>query len=282
MIRCGFGFLGGVMPMGRVLGWGRGVSAAGGSASLAQPTVVVLGSSTAFGTGATNKDSSWAGRYTKALTARVPQWKVVNLGVGGYTTYHIQPTGARVPSGRPAPDTAKNITKGLSFRPRALIVNMPSNDANSGYTAAEQKANYDTLAALAARNNVLIWVCTPQPRTQLIGDASKKAALLEVKDWVLVRFGPKAVDFWSGIARDDASIDPLYNAGDNIHLNDRGHKLLFDRVMAEDVPGVSESVVSLARPDGRVRVQAMADFAGLLAPGFPFDARGRALPMPVR
>lgn len=282
MFRHGFGFLGGALPGFRAKALGAMLVLGAGAVALeAQPTIVVLGSSTAAGTGATNKDSSWAGRYAKAMTARNPQWRVVNLGVGGYTTFHIQPTGARVPAGRPAPDTGKNITKGLTFRPKGILVNMPSNDANSGYSAAEQKANYDTLAAIAARNNVMIWVCTSQPRTALLGDANKKASLIEVKDWILTRFGPKAVDFWNGVARADGGIDPIYNSGDDIHLNDRGHKLLFDRVMAEDIPGVLESVVAIARADGRLTVRpasALAGYAGLLATGFPYDARGRALP----
>lgn len=233
------------------------------------PVIVILGSSTAAGTGATDKDSAWAGRYAKACQARPKPWNVVNLGVGGYTTFHIRPTGAKAVAGRPAPDTAKNITKALSLNPKGILINMPSNDANSGYSAAEQKANYDTLAALCQRAGIGLWVCSAQPRTTLINDPAKKAAHLEVKDWIFTRFGTRAVDFWNGLARSDASIDPIYNAGDDIHLNDRGHRLLFERVMGEDVPGELEKIVALMAPVPRAAPRAFA--------GVAFDVSGRVL-----
>lgn len=223
-----------------------GLLAATADAQSGDPVIVVLGSSTAAGTGATNKDSSWVGRYTKACKLRSKPWTVINFGVGGYTTYHIRPTGAQAVANRPAPDTAKNITKALALHPKGIIVNMPSNDANSGYSAAEVKANYDTLAAICRRAGIGLWVCTSQPRSTLINDPAKKAAHLEVKDWIFTRFGTRAVDFWNGLARSDAGIDPIYNAGDDIHLNDRGHKLLFERALGEDIPGELEKIVAVA------------------------------------
>ena len=82
-----------------------------GTARSAENTIAILGSSTAAGVGASTYDSAFAGRYAKYLGGLKPSWKLVNLAVGGYTTYHIMPTGWKRPAGRPAPDTARNITK---------------------------------------------------------------------------------------------------------------------------------------------------------------------------
>jgi lysophospholipase L1-like esterase len=256
--------------------------AAGAGQAQTQPTHVILGSSTAEGVGATNRDSSWVGKYTKALAARTKPWKVVNLAVGGYTTYHILPTGTQAPSGRAAPNPEHNITKALLSKPQGIIVNMGSNnDANSGYAAAETKANFDTLAAFATRNHVRIWFTTPQPRTQLINDPAKKAAQLEVKEWVGPHFGVQSIDFWTGIARPDAGIDPALDAGDGVHLNDKGHQILFAKAMAKDVPGVLEASVALAHPAGNggagMRRRTLV-FTGFRTSSFPYDAQGRSIP----
>ncbi|MFT5667674.1 MAG: lysophospholipase L1-like esterase, partial [Vicingaceae bacterium] len=53
--------------------------------------VVVLGSSTAAGTGPSSSDSAWVNRYRRHLQALNPQNVVTNLGVGGTTTYNIMP-----------------------------------------------------------------------------------------------------------------------------------------------------------------------------------------------
>lgn len=55
--------------------------------------IVVLGSSTAAGTGTTNPDSAWVNRFRNYFVAQDSSFRVINLAVGGYTTYHIMPTG---------------------------------------------------------------------------------------------------------------------------------------------------------------------------------------------
>lgn len=54
-------------------------------------TVVVLGSSTAAGSGASTADSAWVNRYRVTITNINPNNSVINLGVGGKTTYNIMP-----------------------------------------------------------------------------------------------------------------------------------------------------------------------------------------------
>ncbi|MEM6349031.1 MAG: hypothetical protein AAF927_34410, partial [Bacteroidota bacterium] len=49
--------------------------------------IVVLGSSTAAGSGASSSDSAWVNRYRQYLQSINPDNQVVNLAQGGYNTY---------------------------------------------------------------------------------------------------------------------------------------------------------------------------------------------------
>lgn len=210
--------------------------------------IVVLGSSTAAGTGPSHPDSAWVNRYRNALQALDPANQVTNLAVGGYTTYHIRPTGTVPPAGRPKPDTLHNITRALSLDPDAIIINLPSNDAAYGYSVAEQLESYDLVLAAADLAGVPVWVSTTQPRNLT---PAGRDNLMAMRDSTYARFGDKAVDFWTDIANPDGTINPLYNSGDGIHLNDAGHRILFQRVMAKDIPqAVTTAVFDEPRPRG--------------------------------
>ena len=130
--------------------------------------IVVLGSSTSFGTGATVYDSSWVGLFTAYVKRRNVLNSVVNLGIPGYTTYqNLRPTGYIPPAGRPSPNSGFNITAALLEHPNAIIINMPSNDAVNNYTIAEQQSNFEAAIRLADSANIPVWVTTTQPRNLL-------------------------------------------------------------------------------------------------------------------
>jgi|GEM_PF-5931755 lysophospholipase L1-like esterase len=199
-------------------------------------TLVVLGSSTAAGTGATVYDSAWVGRYAKYINGqKLSRW-VLNLAVNGYTSYHILPTRSPVITNRPTPDTISNITRALKAHPAAIIVNMVANDIAFGYAGAEYLKNLDTVAAVAQHAGVPIWFCTIQPRNFSDTDASKRDTLKSLAQRMLVQFAPHSIDFWTGIADTDNNILPSLGAGDGIHLNNLGHLNLFNRVVAAHIP----------------------------------------------
>ena len=197
-----------------------------------QAHVVVLGSSTAAGIGASVPDRAWVDRYRASVQARDPSSEVTNLAVGGFRTYHIMPTGFVPPTGRPSPDPAHNVTQALALAPDLLIINLPSNDAAFGYPVPEQLANYDIILAEAATQSVPAWVSTTQPRNFSAGG---RANLMEMRDSTFTRFGDYAVDLWSTLALSDGMIAPLYDSGDGIHLNDSGHQVLLERVTAKGI-----------------------------------------------
>ncbi|GAB5520572.1 MAG: hypothetical protein RhofKO_28230 [Rhodothermales bacterium] len=198
--------------------------------------VVLIGSSTAAGAGASMPDSAWANRYRRYGQDLNANFDLVNLARGGYTTYQLLPSSSPALEERPAPDTLRNITAALSYQPDAIIINLPSNDRASGFANDEQLANFETMVQTAAAAGVPVWVFTTQPRNL---DAEAQNDQRAVRDTILERFGNRAIDVWSGLAREDNGLALTYDSGDGIHLNDLGHRILFERVRAA---GVAEAI----------------------------------------
>lgn len=191
-------------------------------------TIVILGSSTSAGIGPTVADSAYVNRFRKYVQSYDKDALVINLAVGGYTTYDVMPTGFVPPSGRPTPKVNNNITKALSYHPDAILINLPSNDANLGYSVADQLKNYSVLDSICDANNIPVWVTTTQPRNL---DTAKRNLLMVMRDSTIARYGDHCVDFWTELANADGTINNKYNSGDGIHLNNAGHRVLFNRVV---------------------------------------------------
>jgi lysophospholipase L1-like esterase len=193
--------------------------------------IVVLGSSTAYGTGASTTDSSWVNRYRRYVKSKNVNSQVFNLGIPGYRTYqNLRPDGYVPPINRPAPASGFNITAALALIPDALIINMPSNDAASNYTVAEQKANFEETFRIADSANIPIWVTTTQPRFFMTADQMQN--LRDMREWIIDRFGSKSINFWDGIANPDGTVASFYYF-DNVHVNNRGHEEYFNRMKQE-------------------------------------------------
>lgn len=205
--------------------------------------IVVLGSSTAAGVGPSSPDKAWVARYARYLAERFPSYAIVNLAVGGQTTYHVQPTGFVPPPGRPPPAASKNVTAALELAPRAVLLNMPSNDAAEGFATIEQLANFERIARLLEAAQVPLWVTTTQPRN--FTKPEQLAAQVEVRDFILRRFSPRTLDFWTPFASPSRRLLERYDAGDGTHLNDAAHERLLELVIAAAIP---QSLSSAARP----------------------------------
>jgi lysophospholipase L1-like esterase len=190
--------------------------------------IVVLGSSTAAGTGASSPDSSWVNLFTRSLAGDT-RYKVTNLGQGGYTTYHILPTGSPRPVGVNINiDQTRNVTRALSLDPFAIIVNMPSNDAANNFPVADQLANFQRIVEAATSQGVRVWVATTQPRN--FANPTQINNQRIVRDSIFSIYGEFAIDFWNGLAANNGFILPEVDSGDGVHVNDAGHRLLFERV----------------------------------------------------
>lgn len=197
--------------------------------SINNKKVVVLGSSTAAGAGATHYANGWAGLYERYLKSLNENNAVINLAVPGYTTYQELPTGATMVSGRPGVDNNHNITAAILKNPDAIIVNLPTNDIVSGYHLVETEANLVVISSEANKAGIPIWITTSQPRNL---DPTKRTSLAILSVWIKSTYGPHAIDFWSVIANMDGTINPIYCCGDGIHLNNFGHYKLYGSVVA--------------------------------------------------
>ena len=202
--------------------------------------IVVLGSSTAAGTGPKEPKNAWVERFRAYLKTNFPKFQLTNLAVGGYSTYNMQPSDYVPPAGRAKPDTGHNITQALSLKPNAILINMPTNDTEYGYSAAVQMANFDRVTALAAKNGVPCWVTTSQPRN-FSGQAAqviqaKHLVLIAVRDAIEKKYADHALDFWTGFADADGNIKEMWSAGDGTHMNDDAHAQLVKVVIGAKIP----------------------------------------------
>lgn len=209
-------------------------------------TIVVLGSSTAAGIGSSVSDSSWVGRYSAYIHSINPGNTVINLAISATTTYQIMPDGNVPPAGAPNPIPSNNISKAIELNADAIIINMPSNDAFFGIDAGTQMKNFKVIAQKADSAGIPLWVATTQPRNMLPAQIQIQLA---VRDSVQLYFADKAIDFWTTIADTNNFINSLYNSGDDIHLNDRGHRILFERVVEKNIPSrlMDSCMVGLSR-----------------------------------
>ncbi|MEO7959858.1 MAG: SGNH/GDSL hydrolase family protein [Fibrobacteria bacterium] len=249
---------------------------AAGTGAVAQDrTIVLMGASTSAGVGATTYDSSFAGRYAHYLKNQDPAWTFTNLAVSGYTTFQLMPTGYAAPSGRPKTDPAHNITKALSLHPRVLLLCMGTNDIANGYPASQYEANYDSLHAIAERAGIPFWVTTPLPRGV---DAAKRSMILALRDRIMSRDAPRAINFYDSLGDAQGNYYPAFNSGDNIHTNNHGHRLLFERVVAASLISSVTALAGSPGPNLPREEASTGRFPMLyLAPGLsePRDLRGR-------
>ncbi|MFN3694164.1 MAG: GDSL-type esterase/lipase family protein [Ignavibacterium sp.] len=205
----------------------------GGSSGLYK-YIVVLGSSTAAGTGANPIDSAWVNRFRYNLNLLDTSYKVINLAVGGYSTYDVMPSEFIPPAGRPYPKPYNNITYALEYNPATIVVNLPTNDAAYNYSITETITNFDTLISIAARRDIPIWICSPQPRN--FSNQSQMNLLFQLLDSSFTRYNNYVIDFWNGIAQSNGFILPQFNSGDGIHLNNAGHRILYERASSAVYP----------------------------------------------
>ncbi|WP_250631599.1 fibronectin type III domain-containing protein [Rhodoflexus caldus] len=207
---------------------------------LANPRIVVLGSSTAAGFGVP-PDSSWVRRLRKYLISLGKPYSLHNLAVNNYTTYHVLPTGSVPPEDRPEPDPQKNITAALALNPNIIIVHLPSNDLANGYTTAETMANFALLKQQAEEAGALFFITTTQPRN--LGFALRQE-LKNQATQIISTYGAFAIPIFDDLAAADLTIKPEVDFGDNVHVNETGQRLIYERVLQVIDPYLAPQPVS--------------------------------------
>ena len=206
-------------------------------------TVVVIGSSTALGNKAfPSSDSSYVGRMRAAFRKNTQDAKdttVELLAHTGYNTYNAMPDDYVLPAGREDIDIdeTRNITRALSFSPDVVIINFPSNDPNlPNYTLAETLHNFRLMYQWVTATGAKCYITTAQPRDDF--NAAKRDLLKKTTDSVLAIFGLYSLNFWDDLVRTDGSylrMPEVAAENDGIHVNNLGHRLLFERIMAKNI-----------------------------------------------
>ena len=203
----------------------------------AQPRkLAIVGSSTSACTGPSTYDSCYVGRLVNYYNAINAPITVYNIAIGGTNPYQAMPTGYIPPAGRPPTNTNANITNAINSNPGVILINFPSN-GYCDYTVAEVMNCFRIMKQAATMANIACYITTTQPREEgcFLGSAIK-LKMTQIKDSVLAQFGNDAIDFYTTLADPtDSTIANLYNSGDGIHLNNAGHRILFERVRDKNI-----------------------------------------------
>lgn len=193
-------------------------------------TVVIIGSSTAAGMGASSPAASWAGRVSAAAAQRCPETRIVNLAVSGYTTWQGMPAAASRPAGRPNSDPAHNVEAAIALHPDLVMILFPSNDAASKFPLSETLANQTVLRDSVRAAGAVDLIIGPFPRS--FTDSDSIRLMTGLRDQLPAIGAPRYVALWDALAATDSSVQAQYAAGDGIHLNDSGHAVIAQRVQA--------------------------------------------------
>jgi lysophospholipase L1-like esterase len=187
--------------------------------------IYIIGSSTAEGTGASSYANSFAGR----LAAYYNTHTFVNLALGGTTTYNGMPSTFVPPLGRPGPDLLRNITKAINDGADIIIVSFPTNDLVNDFTNTETLNNLRIMHQTAVANNRAIYFLGTQPRNTMT--TAQKLQGIEQNNLILAEF-PNSINVYPLLdAPDGLTIDPTIAAPDGIHVNDEGHRRIYQQIV---------------------------------------------------
>jgi acyl-CoA thioesterase I len=189
-------------------------------------TWVILGSSTASGTGAT-PGNSWADLLRENLSESGSS--ITNLAKGGTVSYVGLPSGTIPPANRPAPDPARNITQALSLKPVAIIISYPTNDVATGLKPEEAVNNINFIRTTAMNAGLAVLVTSTQPRNL---SKEQLGYLVEIDKQLSATIGACFVSVREALSGPDGKLLPEFNSGDGIHPNDAGHRIIFAKILS--------------------------------------------------
>ncbi len=198
--------------------------------------IVIMGSSTAAGMGATPVDSSWVNRLKQATKENKRILTYYNLGIVGLTTYQGIPKGY-TKEGRPATDTNHNVTAALSFRPSLVIMSYPTNDVANDYSDDEIMDNYALITHLLDSAKVKYIIFGTQPRN--FKDEAHRTRLKTLNEKMKLAYGAHMANVYDTLAAADGTIKASVSYSDGIHLNNTGHNILYQLIAGHaDFQGV--------------------------------------------
>jgi acyl-CoA thioesterase-1 len=207
-------------------------------------TIVILGSSTAEGKGASQLKYSWVELLKAQLKKDNKVVRVINLAKANYTTYHIMPTGNKV-ANRPTPDVLRNVTKALSYKPFLVIINLPTNDIDKNYTDTEILANFTKFRKAFENAKVDFMVTGTQPRNYV--DSLQRQRLNTLNTKIVSGSPVRVANVLNKLSNQDYTIKKYFAFTDGVHPNDLGHRvingLIFNTALFKQVLGYKTPVL---------------------------------------
>jgi lysophospholipase L1-like esterase len=198
-------------------GCGGGGDAAGTAVPAAAPGHwVVLGSSTAAGTGAPPGQ-----RWVDLLAQEFAPQQVTVANLARFGQHTAQALSAGSPTG---------LDAALAQAPALLLLSFPSNDVFAGIGTEASEANLQRMVDAARGQGAAAMLLGRQPRHDL--NDAQRAALSELDRRMQARLGTCFVEVYALLAGPGERLDPAVDAGDGIHLNAEGHRRLHAAVSA--------------------------------------------------
>jgi len=202
----------------------------------AQKKLLILGSSTStcfFGP--SSVDSCYVTRLQKYYQSLGLQVTLDNRAVAGDNIYSAMPLNYTPPLGRNNPRPYNNITEGLAGNPDIVLINFPSNGYDY-FTVDEVMNCFRTLKQTANNAGKPCYITTSQPRNDpdTYKTVEVRTKMAEIKSRIIAEFGSFAINFWDGIANPDNSLQDMFQV-DGVHINDAGHRILFNRVLEKNI-----------------------------------------------
>ena len=155
---------------------------------------------------------------------------ITNLAAGGYTTLELLPG-----SGAPG-----SIDEAIDEQPHLIVVALAgSNDLSIGTSTASYLSRLTQLRDAARAAGIPTFFVGTAPKNLSDGERFELADWTEqMRDrfdtcWVPANaaYSPCFIDVFSDLANDDLAIESQYDTGDGIHLNDAGHRVIFQRAV---------------------------------------------------
>lgn len=197
-------------------------------AGAADTPLALVGSSTAAGVGASSPNSSWAGLLS-SWQVQTGRGRILNLAEPGALTSTGLCVKDRLVNSAPARSPRNSVETALALGSKRIILSFPSNDLVAGWPASRTLENVARMAACARAAGATIAVMSSLPRAHLTPAQLKTMA--EINQALRKTYGACFLDVHTALA-DAGSIDarPEYSAGDGIHFNDEGHRVLYVQV----------------------------------------------------
>lgn len=199
-----------------------------------------MGSSSAYGYFTVNnvqlypRDSGWAFKIKRHFKELGVIDTLFNIAANSSSCYDGMPSSYTPPPGRNHPYYPFNITRAVQLLPKpdVIIVNYPTNQYDF-LSKEEIMFCLQTIKDSANAAGIRCFITTSQPRDKF--SPSERQKLKEIRDLIMDRFGPYAIDFWTDVTVPVNLMNPEYNLGDSIHINPAGHSLFRNRVINANI-----------------------------------------------